>query len=1174
MPTRYLSLLRPPPLVAAVVIILTTASPIGSTHEPASKIADSVILSLCSLIDEGRYSEAEEDAVELLAEVENTWGKNSLETAEALDLLTEALWRGGKAAEPGTLGHANRALEIRRLHLGQDHPLVADSLVEKSNVLKNITRFSEAEDLLKRALPLYRQAYGAGDTHVAMALNNLGNLYFELGRYEDAAEQLTEALELYESACGSDCPELAGTLGNLANVLAAVGDSEQAMAFLERELSIHRQTLGEDHPTTAITLNNLGQLLSGMGLYEDSRELLQRVIAIREKALGPDHPLLAAAICNLAILESTIGRVREADNDYQRCVAVFSRALGPDHPDTAQAVANYGAFLQPWDAVAARAEYERARKIFEQGYGSEHPKVAWMDANLGQVLTMLRDLPGARGHLQAALRYWEKNPEVEPALQIAALSRMGRLEMERGRLAKARDYFDRVLAMELAAHGSEHAHVADAQAQIAGVLVRQEAFAEAEGLLRQALDLQQRTLGEQHPAVAGTLETFGDLEAATGDCPAALKHYRRALSILEQVYAGQAPSTAEIRLKIARCLSEMGSDRSAAVAALQAEDVSRESVRLLLTGMAESEGLRYVATRSSGLDLAFSLVLSSDDSELAESAVDALVRSRALTLDEMAGRWHALQVEDDPDLEAAADKLSAARSRLAYLVVRGPDPANVAGYTALLEEARAARERAEQELANRSRPLRRNRVRGQVGLDEVASAIPTGSRLVGFARFRLLSLTGGIARSASSDAGRLSYLAFVLAPDGPPELVLLGDAAEIESLVERIREHLRRESEGLGLSEGWSEGVYRRDAELLRHRIWDPLTDKIGSAESVFVVPDGALHLVNLAALPVGEAGYLVEHGPRIHLLSAERDLAADEPAQTGKGLLAIGNPDFDQRGIVVATTPDSLSSGDRDRDSHTATRRGPSGRRSACASFGTLRFDRLMATEAEVVDVLRLWSQGHEHTSGRIDSSSVTDLRGVRATETALKTSAPGKQVLHLATHGFFFGGACPAHLLPAGGRHADGGEQPAIHESPLLRSGLAMTGANLRRTAGPNQDDGILTAEEAAALDLGGVEWAVLSACDSGVGDVETSEGVLGLRRAFKVAGARTLIMSLWQVEDESTREWMKMLYEGHFVQGLDTDESVQRATLELLRNRRRSGLSTHPFYWAGFVAAGDWR
>ena len=188
------------------------------------------------------------------------------------------------------------------------------------------------------------------------------------------------------------------------------------------------------------------------------------------------------------------------------------------------------------------------------------------------------------------------------------------------------------------------------------------------------------------------------------------------------------------------------------------------------------------------------------------------------------------------------------------------------------------------------------------------------------------------------------------------------------------------------------------------------------------------------------------------------------------------------------------------------------------------------------------------------------------------------GKQVIHLATHGFFVGEQCPS-FTEAAREHGSADATPDIltalaGENPLLLSGLALAGANRRGAAGAGEEDGILTAEEIASLDLEGVEWVVLSACDTGRGTVKTGEGVFGLRRAFQVAGARTVIMSLWAVEDDAARDWMLSLYRHRFARGLDTAAAAHQASLKALQQRRDQGLSTHPFYWGSFVATGDWR
>jgi CHAT domain-containing protein len=323
---------------------------------------------------------------------------------------------------------------------------------------------------------------------------------------------------------------------------------------------------------------------------------------------------------------------------------------------------------------------------------------------------------------------------------------------------------------------------------------------------------------------------------------------------------------------------------------------------------------------------------------------------------------------------------------------------------------------------------------------------------------------------------------------------------------------------------------------------------------------------LNPASLPTGETEYLVDTGLLIHQLSAERDLVEINIARPiGDGLLALSNPAFNEIDTFAAPTDDEAISVAHMR-----------GTRSACGQFAELQFQPLPATAHETDEIVALWDdridadQRERHKPDRATartSGALALLTGSDATERAFKSEAGGKRVLHLATHGFFLGGCHPVlnseHSVPAD-----------TYENPLLLSGLALAGANNRDKAGANNEDGILTAEEIAALDLRGAEWAVLSACDTGIGTIEQGEGVLGLRRAFQIAGVRTLIMSLWPVEDESARNWMQGLYSSRFGQGLNTAESVRSASLQLLNARRVSGQSTHPFFWAAFVAVGDWR
>jgi CHAT domain-containing protein len=187
----------------------------------------------------------------------------------------------------------------------------------------------------------------------------------------------------------------------------------------------------------------------------------------------------------------------------------------------------------------------------------------------------------------------------------------------------------------------------------------------------------------------------------------------------------------------------------------------------------------------------------------------------------------------------------------------------------------------------------------------------------------------------------------------------------------------------------------------------------------------------------------------------------------------------------------------------------------------------------------------------------SATVLTRERATETALK-AAVGPRVLHVATHGFFYDQAVVA---------SPGDKTPAVAvENPLLRSGLALAGANRHATG---RDDGVVTALEVAGLDLWGTELAVLSACSTGLGEVRSGDGVYGLRRALVLAGAETQVMSLWQVSDRYTRDLMVSYYRG-LTAGEGRAEALRKVQLAMLANAR----TRHPAYWAGFIVSGDWR
>jgi CHAT domain-containing protein len=561
----------------------------------------------------------------------------------------------------------------------------------------------------------------------------------------------------------------------------------------------------------------------------------------------------------------------------------------------------------------------------------------------------------------------------------------------------------------------------------------------------------------------------------------------------------------------------------------------------------------------SGLDLAFSILQASPSRPAPEartSVFDALIRSRTLVLDEIAARHRGIRKSENPEVARLDRTLEQARHTYARLLVEGPSPRSPGPYPARLKGARLEMEQAERALAETSRDFIDERRRLDLTREAIVRALPAGTALVSYFVYRRFM-------EPAPSLPVPSYLAIVLTPHAAaPIIVPLGRADEIEARIDRWWEEA-----STAPADPAADATYETASQALRQSIWDPVARHLGRATGAFVVPDGAVHAVSLATLVDARGTYLLESGPTFHYLSAERDLLTPAaPAPRGRGLLALGGPDFDAPPKVKPPpAPDAGRSETPPRTPKT----------DPCSDSAAVRFSPIPGSTMEAEQVRTLWS---EHGKGRTTPGPIVLLRGAEATEGNLCRSAPGKHVLHLATHAFYLPSRCE------GGRPADlarstPGRDPREGRLeagvPLRVSGLALSGANQRGGSSPPpaSEDGLLTGEEIVSLDLSDVAWVVLSGCRTGIGLARAGEGIFGLRRSFQIAGARTLILSLWPVGDNEPQAWMMELYRGRAAGGTTADVT-RRASQHILAQRRKAKVTTHPFFWGAFVATGDWR
>ncbi|MFN8548732.1 MAG: CHAT domain-containing tetratricopeptide repeat protein [Candidatus Eisenbacteria bacterium] len=1085
-------------------------------------------------LDTGRYARADTLARAALSDLEARGERHSLAAAELLDLLVDALRLEDQSSRPETRALGEEALALRR-----------------------------------ELLP-------PGDVRIAYSLAALGRLLTTVSELDSAKPLLDEGLELRRAQLDRNDPLLGRSLADLAGWQSWHGDFQESEATYREVVRIYEAAYGPNHPKTARAILSLCNPVSVLARYDEEETLLARAAAIYQKAGMTEHPEYGVLEHVRGSRFQALGQYDAAVEALQHSVDIFDHSLGPDSQELTRPLTSLGTIARRrGDYAKARLYQERALAIAEKSLGREHLLVANYCNNLAGVLYELGSLKEALPYVERGLRIREKAlPPDHPDLAQSYRS-MAILTEELGDRARAATYYQKALTSYEARLGPTHP-------EVALVLLRLAELSRDLGELPRALDYTARGVAiaetgplRGHPDHAAMLEVRASLLREMGQCDSALVALERARQMIVEQLGEDHFQAVQYEHERAVTLAAMGRTDEAAQLALEVERRGRERLFWNARLLPEDLALDFQRTRESGLDLLLSLTAATGGSALASSAWDALARSRGLLLEEMAQRQR-VAGWSDPSAEPERRRLARAVERMARLQLEGPGD-SIEEYRAALDSARVERAESEDALLLRSAYLREEFSRERLSLDEIRSALPDSAALVAYVRYGQMNLNGADGPApCGTGAAAPGYLVFVLsARDGEPHAVPLGSADEIDELVAAWRGaagHAPREGD---------EEKTRAAAARLSIRVWEPVRALLGDAHRVFVVADGSIHGVSFAAMPGAHGEYTVDDGFDFQTLNAERELvprALEDDA--GEGFLAFADPDYDARPESADASAKPTATAAGAALGAAAAARGSATR---CPEFRDLHWRRLPRTNDEAKQAADIWRASADRMGAhrsRAGAASVRVLRDAAASEAAFKADAPRSSVLHLATHGFFLAGDCneDANTRGLGGVVADTAPVDSLGRPELRLAGLVLAGANRAINAGdggtPSGDDGILTADEIATLDLRSVQWAVLSACDTGLGEPRAGEGVLGLRRSFLIAGVRTIVMSLWSIDDAATARWMTELYRVRYGEAQSAMHAVALADQRILASRREAGESTHPFYWAAFQVSGDWR
>ena len=1067
------------------------------------------------------------------------------------------------------------ALPVVRELLGPDHWEVARALSDLGRCLSGQKKYEAAVAQLRASRALLARLLGAGCSQVdkvllrlAYVLEDWADDQLESGDYGGAAATLRELIGLREKRPdgGKEFTEtLALVRWRLAHAERAaalppdgqrrVKEAQAVLARLNRvgaweatdaarrralaQALLARQTLrellGEDDLATVNYGVVVAALHNALREPKASEDLLVGMLGRMAKA-GVEKDRLYARTCFAGVAQVGSGDTERAGPLLREAVARLRAAYGPSHPWTADGLR----LLAHWYRLLG--ETPRAFELYlEAGFIYQRSLLGERARGLGRRFLRL-DRPEYASLSGGDLRSYAEVSRY--------LAEMYAVKREQRQVAESlSDMSSRLILKLLGPDHSEYAKFLLAQAYVLSCFGD---LARAEPLLERAEAVARRAKALTAETESDLLRLRARLQREKGDAVAAEALLRRWLSRERKRYGLNHRRTRWALSHLAVLLGVQGRRQEALGLVKECLESEQRGLGRLFETAAEEEMQAYLQEEVGGIDPLASLVAAEPTPANVELLWTWVLRRKGALLDSSC-RFRAGQfaLAADPTLARDVRRLQELRRRRGQLALY-PPPGSTAeklrrDLEELDDEAARLQARLQQRLA-RHRPEDLPAFDG-LSLADVRRKLPPGTVLVEFLRCYPLDFKASLKRTTWAAPHYLA-LAMAAGDKGVPRLVDLGEAKAIEARLQAVRERIAKyPQQRRSAGEGFLEEPYRADAAELYAALFGKLRESLAGAKTLLLVPDGRLHLTPFAALVDGDK-YLIEKY-RIACLSSGRDLLRPRPAKQGQGTVVFAGPDFDlsaQKRLAAL----GAEQGKQPPGEVLATR--------GLAGRGTRAGWRPLPGAAAEAGTLK-------ELLGKTSLGPVTGYVGGDALEERLK-AVRSPRVLHLATHGFFF----PYHKDD---RPASLAERLRGAADPLLRSGVVLAGANAWRQPPPRGrrlEDGWMLAAEIALLDLRGTDLVVLSACESGLGDVRAGEGVFGLRRAFLYAGARTVVSSLFEVDDAATLALMRGFY-GRLAKGAGKLEALHAAQVAALEGRRKANKgAAHPFYWAGFTLTGD--
>ncbi|MBI5326553.1 MAG: CHAT domain-containing protein [Ignavibacteriae bacterium] len=1004
-------------------------------------------------------------------------------------------------------------------------------LIDSTNYYQENRNFETALSWGQKALYQAKKEFGEIDTNYASTLGTIADLFYNSGKLDSTIKYQEKNLKLSRILFKGDNPNLATAINDMAFFYEAIGNYIYTEQFYKEALDMCRRLFKEDHSDLATSINNMAYFYDGRGRYDEAESLYKEALDMCRRLYKGDHKELATSINNMAYFYDGMGRYDEAEPLYKEALDMCRHLFIEDNNDLATSINNMAYFYDSRGRyVEAEPLYKEALDMCRRLFKEDHPDLVTSINNIAYFY----DCRGR--YVEAELLYKEaldmcrrlyKGDHPDLALSIDNMAYFYKVI---GSYAEAEPLCKEAFEMYRRLYKGDHPDLAISIKNLAKLYECIGQYKEAEPLYKEALEMNRRLFNGDNQSLALSIINIANFYCGRGLYEKAEPFYKEALEMHKRLFKKGHSFLAISQINFAYFY--IGQFKYSEAEPLFIEGLQMYSNILFsyFPSLSEKEKGQFWSTMKDKFESFNSFLINreKDNPSIIQNAYNNLLMTKGLLISSTQKVKNNILNNGDKDLIRKFEEWQFERGKIAkyYTLTQ----IQLKEKNINLDSAIASANDKEKELSKLAEGFSDAYHNKQVIWEEVQNSLKQDEAAIEFVRFNYFD------KSRFTD--RVYYAALILKKNSNnPELVLLKNGNDLET--KYIKNYKRSILNKLEDKDSYAQ-------------FWEPIAKKLNGIKRVYVSPDGVYNQINITTLMNPKTEHFLTDDLDIRVVSSTRDLVEgrgnplNPPESKGENIVELfGDPLFNLDSTKHLVLANSIAE-NRTREFYYLSNTLDSTTRGGIMPLPSTR------TEIEQIAnefVKKGWK--------------VNTHLGEKALEEVVKR-VDNPKVLHIATHGKFL-----KNLDVKNDERMLGMETKRVTENPLLRSFLLLSGAentlNDQKLDNQNADDGLLTAYEAMNLNLDNTDLVVLSACETGLGEIKNGEGVYGLQRAFRQAGAKSIIMSLWSVPDKETQELMTNFY-SIWLNGKD-----KRTAFNEARNEMRDKYH-FPYYWGGFVIIGE--